>query len=158
MKLLTTTILAATLFIGGCGERAVFAAKRTDTTKEQLAGIEERIKGFGVVHVSAEPANFTGSASAYVVSAGVQLASADVMPGQAKYASCGACHGVRGQGGVGPMLAGQTVEYIVDRLRSYKAGETVGAQSALMWGQAGMLTEEGIKDLAEYIDTFGSDA
>ena len=150
MKLLTTTILAATLFIGGCGDNAVFAAKRTGTTDEQLAGIEDRIKGFGVVHVSSEPVNFTGSANAYVVSESVQLASADVMPGQAKYAACGACHGVRGQGGVGPMLAGQTTEYIVDRLRSYKAGETVGAQSALMWGQAGMLSEEDINDLAEY--------
>ena len=150
MKLLTTTILAATLFIGGCGDNAVFAAKRTGTTDEQLAGIEDRIKSFGVVHVSGEPVNFTGSANAYVVSDSVQLASADVMPGEAKYAACSACHGARGQGGVGPMLAGQTVEYIVGRLRSYKAGETVGAQSALMWGQAGMLSEEDINDLAEY--------
>jgi cytochrome c553 len=158
MKFLATTILAVTLALAGCGENAVFAAKRTDSTKQQIADIEDRIKAFGVVHVSAEPVNFSGSTSAYVVSDSVQLASADVMPGQGKYAACGACHGVRGQGGVGPMLAGQTVEYIVSRLRSYKAGETVGPQSALMWGQASMLSEDDIKDLAEYINTMGADA
>jgi len=30
----------------------------------------------------------------------------------------------------------------------------VGAQSALMWGQAAMLSEEDMQQLAEYITTF----
>jgi cytochrome c553 len=36
-------------------------------------------------------------------------------------------------------------------LRSYKAGETVGAKSGMMWGQAANLSETDIQDLAEYV-------
>ena len=75
------------------------------------------------------------------------------MPGEAKYAACGACHGAQGGGGVGPALAGKTAEYIVGRLNQYKAGETVGIQSNMMWGQAGMLSDTDITDLADYIAT-----
>ena len=45
------------------------------------------------------------------------------------------------------------MEYIVGRLNSYKAGETVGSQSNLMWGQAANLSDVDINDLAEYINT-----
>jgi cytochrome c553 len=38
-------------------------------------------------------------------------------------------------------------------LRSYKAGETVGPQSGMMWGQAANLSETDIQDLAEYVKT-----
>ena len=152
MKVLATTILA-TLALTGCGENDPGLAKTVGITKNQIAQIEERIKPFGVVNVSAEPTNFNGPASAYVVNGVVQVAAVDSLPGEAKYTACGACHGAQGQGGVGPMLAGQTVDYIVDRLRSYKAGETIGSQSNLMWGQAASLTEDDIADLAEYIST-----
>ena len=76
------------------------------------------------------------------------------LPGEAKYAACGACHGAQGGGGVGPQLAGQTAEYIVGRLNQYKAGEKVGSQSNMMWAQAGGLSEADITDLAEYVTTF----
>jgi len=151
MKLYAVLILAVALV--GCGKNDPGLAKTVGITKNQLAQIEDRIKPFGVVNVSAEPTNFSGPTSAYVVNGVVQVASVDTLPGEAKYTACGACHGAQGQGGVGPMLAGQTVDYIVDRLRSYKAGETIGSQSNLMWGQAAMLTEDDIADLAEYINT-----
>jgi len=38
-------------------------------------------------------------------------------------------------------------------LTSYKAGETVGAQSSLMWGQAAGLSDTDIQDLAEYVQS-----
>ena len=76
--------------------------------------------------------------------------------GKGKYASCGACHGVQGQGGIGPALAGQPREDLINKLRSYKAGETIGAQSALMWGQAAMLSEGDISDVVEYILTLSN--
>jgi cytochrome c553 len=78
-------------------------------------------------------------------------AKADEPVGKAEYQICSACHGVQGQGGIGPMLQGQTAEYIVDRLKSYKAGETLGKQSPMMWGNAALLSEEDIAKLAEYI-------
>ena len=130
-------ILMASLLLAGCGPNDPGLAKTMDITKPQLAAIEDRIKSFSVVNVA------VGTAVAAVVA----------LPGEAKYAACGACHGSNGGGGVGPALAGQTVEYIVGRLNQYKAGEKVGNQSNMMWGQAAGLSDQDITDLAEYITT-----
>lgn len=129
--------IVAMLFITGCGPNDAGLAKTMEPTKVQLAAIEDRIKPFSVVMVDG-------------VTAVVPVAA---LPGEAKYAACGACHGAQGGGGVGPKLAGQTAEYIANRLWQYKNGEKVGSQSNLMWGQAGMLSETDITDLADYIAT-----
>ena len=68
------------------------------------------------------------------------------------WAGCAACHGADGGGGVGPMLAGQSSNDIIEKLTIYKNGGQIGAQSALMWGQAGMLSEADIKTIGEYIE------
>ena len=73
--------------------------------------------------------------------------------GKAAYVGCVACHGAGGEGGVGPKLAGQAVADIVDKLTRYKAGETVGQQSVLMWSQAELLSDADIDNLAAYIET-----
>ncbi len=73
--------------------------------------------------------------------------------GKATYAGCVACHGAGGGGGVGPRLAGQSAAAIVDKLTRYKAGETLGAQSALMWSQAALLSETDIENLAAFVET-----
>lgn len=125
------------LFLVACGQNDPGLAKKIGITKDQRVAIEERIKPFSVVMVDG-------------VTAVVPVAA---LPGEAKYAACGACHGAQGGGGVGPALAGQTVEYIVGRLNQYKAGEKVGNQSNLMWGQAAGLSDQDMNDLAEYIAT-----
>ena len=129
--------LVAALLLAGCGANDPGLAKKIQPTKTQLASIEERIKPYGMVNIQGA----------------VQVAQAPSMPGEAKYAACGACHGTQGGGGVGPKLSGQTAEYIANRLWQYKRGEKVGSQSNLMWGQAGMLSETDITDLADYIQT-----
>ena len=129
--------LLVSLLLVGCGQNDPGLAKKIGITKDQRAAIEERIKPFSVVMVDG-------------VTAVVAVAA---LPGEAKYAACGACHGAQGGGGVGPALAGQTVEYIVGRLNQYKAGEKVGNQSNLMWGQAAGLSDQDMNDLAEYIAT-----
>lgn len=63
-------------------------------------------------------------------------------------------HGPNGGGGIGPALAGRESDYIVGRLTAYRANEMVGAQSALMWGQAAALSDDDIRDLAEYVTSF----
>ena len=73
--------------------------------------------------------------------------------GQQAYAGCIACHGANGEGGIGPQLAGSMGQDIADKLRRYKAGETIGNQSSLMWAQAGMLSEDDIDNIAAFIDT-----
>ena len=130
-------VLVTMLALAGCGANDPGLAKTIKPTKTQLAAIEERIKPYGMVNIEGA----------------TQVAQAPALPGEAKYAACGACHGAQGGGGVGPALAGKTVEYIVGRLNQYKAGEKVGSQSNLMWGQAAMLSDTDMTDIAEYIQT-----
>lgn len=147
-------VLISALLIAGCGQNDPGLAKKMGTTDKQRAEIAVRLTPFGVVNLSAEPENFNGPVSAYVVNGeALQVAAVDALPGKAKYAGCLACHGANGEGGIGPMLAGQTVDYIVGRLTAYRNGEQVGAQSALMWGQASGLSDQDIQDLAKYVES-----
>jgi cytochrome c5 len=79
----------------------------------------------------------------------------DVDAGRDRYATCISCHGAEGQGmGIFPKIAGQSADYLADRLTTYRAGETVGPNSALMIPQAMSLSDEAIADLAAYIASF----
>ncbi len=70
------------------------------------------------------------------------------------WAGCAACHGQEGQGmAVFPKLAGQSSDYISNRLYAYKNRETVGNMSSTMWSQAGMLSDNEIATLSKYIET-----
>ena len=131
-------LIAAAVLLAGCGANDPGLAKTLKQTKTQTQSIEQRISAYHPV------VNIEG---------GTQVAVVDALPGEAKYAACGACHGSQGGGGVGPALAGKTAEYIIGRLNQYKAGEKVGNQSTLMWGQAAGLSEQDIQDLAEYTVT-----
>jgi len=90
-------------------------------------------------------------ASLVALSVPAQAQNADL--GKAKYATCAACHGAQGQGGAGPKLAGQKPEVIVQKLTAYKNKEQRGPQSALMWGMAGALSADDIKNIAAYTAT-----
>jgi len=67
------------------------------------------------------------------------------------WAGCAACHGQEGEGGNGPTLAGQSETDIITKLTTYKNGGMIGSQSALMWGQAAMLSENDIKTIGKFI-------
>lgn len=68
------------------------------------------------------------------------------------WAGCAACHGQNGEGvGAFPRLAGQSSEYIIDRLTTYKNRGNVGAMSSTMWAQAGMLSEQEIDTIGKFI-------
>ena len=67
------------------------------------------------------------------------------------WAGCAACHGANGGGGVGPMLAGQSSNDIVSKLTTYKNNGEIGSQSALMWGQAAMLSEADINMIGDFV-------
>ena len=70
------------------------------------------------------------------------------------WAGCAACHGAEGQGmAVFPKLAGQSADYIENRLYAYKNRETVGNMSSTMWAQAGQLTDQQITTIGKYIET-----
>ena len=62
------------------------------------------------------------------------------------------CHGQNGEGmGALTKLAGQTSDYISDRLYAYKNREQIGAMSSTMWAQARMLSDSDIETLSEFI-------
>lgn len=65
--------------------------------------------------------------------------------------TCAACHGAQGQGGLGPKLQGQSADDIISKLLAYKAGETVGPQSMMMWPTAKALTDGQIGTIGVYI-------
>jgi cytochrome c5 len=83
-----------------------------------------------------------------------EVVAGDPAAGQAKFGTCIACHGAKGEGmGIFPKLAGHTAEEIVDLLTRYRAGETVGPNTPLMAPQAVTLSDEDIANLAAYIET-----
>lgn len=80
-----------------------------------------------------------------------QASPADL--GKRLYTGCAACHGMSGEGGVGPKLQGQTQAAIFSMLTAYKNKETRGAQSILMWGQSEALSTADMDNLGAYIET-----
>ena len=89
------------------------------------------------------------------VAAAAAAARAEASPeelGKQAYVGCIACHGAKGEGGVGPTLAGQAAADIATKLLQYKNGETLGSQSALMWSQAAQLSDQDIDNLAAFIE------
>ncbi len=85
----------------------------------------------------------------------IALEEGDAERGQSRFNTCVACHGAQGQGTpVFPKLAGRDAEYIADKLVRYRAGETIGDQTALMAPNAANLSDQDIADLAVYVATF----
>jgi cytochrome c553 len=64
---------------------------------------------------------------------------------------CAVCHGAKGEGNIGPALAGRDADYIIGRLLTYKKGEYVGVASAQMWSQAKNLTDGQIGTMGVFI-------
>ena len=54
--------------------------------------------------------------------------------------------------GAFPKLAGQSSDYISQKLYAYKNRETVGNMSSTMWAQAGMLSDSDIETLSQFIE------
>ncbi len=76
----------------------------------------------------------------------------DAAAGQARYAACMGCHGPAGQGmGPSPAVAGKDVAYLVDVMKRYRSGESVGPMSPMMIPSAMGLSDADIDNLAAYM-------
>ena len=77
------------------------------------------------------------------------LASGDAKAGQAKSATCMACHGLAGNSPIPnyPKLAGQGEGYILKQLQEFKSGVR---DNAIMAGLASLLSEQDMLDIAAY--------
>jgi cytochrome c553 len=84
-----------------------------------------------------------------LLTANVAQADGDAAAGKQKAQACAACHGADGisTSDQFPILAGQYKDYLVQALHEYKNG---GRSNPIMKGMAGGLSEEDIRDLAEY--------
>jgi len=71
--------------------------------------------------------------------------------GKVAYAACQSCHGIAGEGGVGPLLQGRDAAYITAALIAYKNRETRGEQSGLMWGVAAPLSDTDISNISQFV-------
>ncbi|PYG01530.1 poly-beta-1,6-N-acetyl-D-glucosamine biosynthesis protein PgaD [Thioalkalivibrio sp. ALE21] len=87
---------------------------------------------------------------------GIDLAAGDAARAESQlYGRCISCHGAQGQGvGIFPSIAGESAEFIAQRLVAYRAGETVGDDTHLMAPNARNLSDEDIADLAVFIAEF----
>ncbi|WP_218944124.1 c-type cytochrome [Marinobacter changyiensis] len=79
--------------------------------------------------------------------------AADMSAGKTMFAdACAQCHGPTGKGMASfPSLRGRDTDYIESRLKQYRAGERVGANSSLMIPNAANLSDDDIANLAAYI-------
>ena len=76
----------------------------------------------------------------------------DAEAGKARSVVCAACHGPNGIAVIPgyPNLAGQNEQYLISQLKAYRSKERSGGLSAVMYGQAAMLNDDDIANLAAY--------
>ncbi|MDE1884861.1 MAG: cytochrome c4 [Xanthomonadaceae bacterium] len=77
------------------------------------------------------------------------LKPGDASAGQAKTATCAACHGIDGNSAAAqyPKLAGQQASYIVRQLELFKSGKRA---NPIMLGFAASLSEQDMRDIGAY--------
>lgn len=83
----------------------------------------------------------------------VEAIAGDIDMGAALYKEdCRACHGPTAKGlSSYPKLRGQSVEYLVDRLERYRAGEKFGPNTPLMAPRAKTLSDDDIVNISTFI-------
>jgi cytochrome c553 len=135
-NLLFTLILATALV--ACGKKEEAAAPETPAPEAAMPAPEAAPEVAMPAPEAAAPA-----------------ATAEADPGKAKFASvCSTCHGANGEGmGTFPKLAGLTADEVAAKLKDYRAGKQMGAQTAIMAGVAKGLTDDDIGMLAAHIAT-----
>jgi len=64
---------------------------------------------------------------------------------------CSSCHGVNGEGIIGPKLIGKSSDYVLKALEDFKSGER---KNYVMYGLLSKMEESQLKSLADEIGTF----
>ena len=131
-----------------------------DILCEELCGIGHHIMR-GTVVVEAQQDFDTWLAEQVTYGDTLAQLAGDAEAGQTRYALCGTCHGVQGEGNPvmnGPKLAGQEPWYLRRQLTYFKSGvrggetdDQYGVQMAPM--AATLATDEAMNDVIAYIQT-----
>lgn len=78
----------------------------------------------------------------------------DIEAGKSTFeGTCVGCHGMKGEGGVGPVLNSQKAVDIADKLNKYKNGEQIGPLTSMMAPMAAGLSESDINNIATYMES-----
>lgn len=98
---------------------------------------------------AATPASAATAAAPAPAATAAAAKPGDATAGQAKAAVCGACHGMDGNSADAqyPKLAGQSEQYIVRQLTSFKAAKR---QNPIMMGMATPLSTQDMHDVGAY--------
>ena len=92
------------------------------------------------------------SVAALVLGSSVSVVAADDL-----YKACAACHGAKGEMkamNVAPVLAGQSKEDLLKKMKGYKDGSFGGAMKAVMAPQVAKLSDADLEKLADMISKF----
>ena len=176
-KIIGLSLVAATLLFTGCGEDSKKAAseattKAVESTKEAANSAVDATKAAADKAVEAtkevadKAVDAAKEATAKVVEAtkeGVATATeavadtANNVAGAAAYAKCAGCHGADGKTkalGKSPVIAGQSKEDLVSKIKGYKAGtRNEAGMGNLMKGQVASMDDATIDTVATYIST-----
>ena len=165
-KIITLSLVAATLLFTGCGEDSKKAAteattKAVESTKEAATQAVDAAK-----EVADKAVDTAKEATTKVVEAtkeGVATATDAVVDtaknvaGAAAYAKCAGCHGVDGKTkalGKSVEIAGQSKDELITKINGYKAGTiNVSGMGNLMKGQVATMDDASIEAVAGYIST-----
>jgi cytochrome c553 len=127
--------------------RAFKEGSRVDVVMNKFASVltDEEIKNIGAYF--ADPEAMAKVKAKHIAVATVS--SDAIKAGKEKAAVCASCHGIDGNSMVAmyPKLAGQSSDYLVKQLTEFKNGMR---QDPIMAGMAGALSEQDMKDLADY--------
>lgn len=135
------------------------ATKAVEATKEAATATVEKAKETATAATEAVKETATKAADATKEAAATATAAATggSEKGKAVYAKCVSCHGADGKTkalGKSEIIAGQAAADLEKKLQEYKAGtRNVAGMGMLMKGQAGPLSDEDIKAVAEYISS-----
>lgn len=85
-------------------------------------------------------------------------AEGDASKGKQKAAVCAGCHGALGVPAIPsyPTLAGKEITFLESALKDYRAKKQRGAQSAIMFGMAGSLSDDDISNLATFFNSLAT--
>ena len=137
------------MVLGGCFLIALFFVFKIHPTLE-YTGYSSNSSCYGECYEEYVRVNGT---SVDILKAKQALAAGDPFSDiRSLWTGCAGCHGQQGQGmSVFPKLAGQSSDYIVNKLNAYKNKEQVGAMSSTMWAQADMLSAKQMDLIGEFI-------
>lgn len=96
---------------------------------------------------------FTAIAGATALAASMMFSQAASADGAALFKSkgCAGCHGPTALGAVGPRLAGQQENYLVDQFKLIRDGKRTSGKSGIMVGAVKSVSDGDIAEIAKYL-------